>query len=60
MRPYRPPAPPDRLWELYGLQMWSWFGLRRRCHLLQQQVDDLQRRLDHLEFWASEGKRRNL
>ncbi len=49
-----PPPNPGVEWR--GPVKWSWFGMRRRAHLLEQRVDELERRLAWIERQLSDGR----
>ena len=46
---YCPPPPADEPFECWGPVKWPWFSARRRGHLLEQRVADLERRLKWTE-----------
>jgi hypothetical protein len=44
-----PLPPPDHAFDFNGLVKWPWFSARRRGHLLERRVTDLEARILHLE-----------
>lgn len=44
--------PPDRDYERGGLVKWPWFSARRRGHLLDLRVKELEARLAHVERYS--------
>lgn len=51
--------PPDRGYEWRGPVKWPWFSARRRGHLLQQRVDELETRLAHIEKYLAANSEEN-
>lgn len=45
MKTYTPPPPPDKDHERGGQVKWPWFSARRRGHLLEVRVRELEDRL---------------
>lgn len=54
MKRFVPPPPPDKGIEWRGPVKWPWFTARRRGHLLEQRVDELEQRLKHIESHLSD------
>lgn len=46
---FAPLPPPDQDTEWHGQVKWPWFTARRRGHLLEQRVGQLEARVAHLE-----------
>jgi hypothetical protein len=49
MKRFNPPPAPDSGLEWRGPVKWPWFSARRRGHLVEQRVEELERRLAHVE-----------
>jgi hypothetical protein len=50
---YVPPPPPDHGYERGGTVKWPWFTARRRGHLLQQRVEDIEAELAHIKAFLT-------
>ncbi|SFM00269.1 hypothetical protein SAMN03159423_4841 [Bradyrhizobium sp. NFR13] len=50
---FRPLPPPDDGTDWRGPVKWPWFSARRRGHLLEERVKDLEERLANVERYMS-------